>query len=52
MTFRRWVQEKWYEHLSELESYGETTKITPAIYFNTYKWWLKREYQSQVCGEK
>ena len=51
MTFRRWVQERWYCHLEELESYGERTKITPDVYFNTYKWWLKRQYKSEMLGK-
>lgn len=49
MNFRQWVQEKWYEHLAELESYGLRPQITPGQYFNTYKHWLRREYRYQQC---
>ena len=47
MNFRQWVQEKWYEHLAELEAYGLRPQITPVQYFNTYKHWLRREYRYQ-----
>ena len=52
MTFRRWVQEQWYRHLDELEQYRERTNITPATYFSTYKWWLRREYRAQMSNKK
>ena len=47
MNFRQWIQEKWYEHLAELEAYGFRPQITPVQYFNTYKHWLRREYRHQ-----
>lgn len=47
MRFRSWCQEKWYQHIDELESYGRQSTFTPQQYFNTYKYWLKREYQHQ-----
>ena len=46
--FRNWVQDKWYEHLEECESYGiPVAAESPSVYFTMYKWWLKREYLSE-----
>lgn len=47
MTFRRWLQERWYEHLTELESYGMPAQYDLKEYFAKYKYWLKREYRHQ-----
>lgn len=48
MNFRFWCREKWYEHLDELQLHGYTSvPYSQQEYFNRYKWWLKREYQSQ-----
>lgn len=47
MTFRTWCREKWYEHLAELESYGQTVPYDSTEYFGKYKYWLKREFQYQ-----
>lgn len=49
MTFRHWVQEKWYEHVEECRAWqGFEPTGTPKEYFNKYKYWLKREYQHQT----
>lgn len=48
MPFRQWLQEKWFEHREELESFGQTCEYDVKHYFNKYKYWLKREYQHQV----
>jgi hypothetical protein len=47
MTFRRWLHEKWLEHLAEVESYGQSVDYDIRVYFNKYKYWLKREYRHQ-----
>jgi hypothetical protein len=48
MTFRLWLQEKWYEHLDELQLLGQPIpKYDIKEYFNRYKYWLKREYRFQ-----
>ena len=47
MTFRAWCQEKWYEHCTELESYGQRVSYNSKEYFAKYKYWLKREYRFQ-----
>ena len=47
MSFRLWCQEKWYEHVNELESYGQSVPYTAKDYFAKYKYWLKREYRYQ-----
>lgn len=45
--FRKWLQDKWYEHLDELDSYGQKPDYDIKHYFNKYKYWLKREYKFQ-----
>lgn len=46
--FRRWLQNKWYEHLDELDAWKQTAPTGgPEKYFQTYKWWLKREFRFQ-----
>ena len=47
MSFRLWLQEKWFEHCDELAGYGQAINYTSQEYFNKYKYWLKREYQHQ-----
>ena len=47
MSFRLWLQEKWYEHCEELVGYGQAITYTSQEYFNKYKYWLKREYRHQ-----
>lgn len=45
-SFRMWLQEMWYKHLDELESYGERNpQYNSSTYFSMYKYWLKREYR-------
>ena len=45
-AFRLWVQEIWYKNCDERLTYGQDP-VTIKQYWNTYKWWLKREYQYQ-----
>lgn len=49
ITFRHWLQEKWYEHLDEVEAWGG---VVPDYklqdYFEKYRWWLRREYKHQT----
>ena len=48
MSFRDWVREKWYEHVEEVRTWeGVEPTATPQEYFNSYKFWLKREYRYQ-----
>lgn len=48
MTFRLWLQNKWFEHLDELDSLGlPQPDYDVKYYFNKYKYWLKREYRHQ-----
>jgi hypothetical protein len=47
MNFRHWLQEKWYEHIAELDSLGIRVDYDIKDYFNKYKWWLKLEYRFQ-----
>lgn len=45
-TFRQWLQEKWYEHLDELDSWNmKAPDYNLRQYFDRYRWWLKREYR-------
>jgi len=46
-SFRHWLQNKWYEHKDELESYGQDLPYSAKEYFARYKYWLKREYRYQ-----
>lgn len=45
--FRIWVQEMWYQHQDECETYHEQAK-SATVYWNSYKWWLKREFRFQT----
>lgn len=47
MSFRRWVQEMYYENQEELLGWSEIipTEYSLSVYFNRYKWWLRREYR-------
>lgn len=48
MTFRLWLQNKWYEHLDELDALGlAKPQYDIKHYFNKYKYWLKREYKHE-----
>ena len=49
MTFRLWLQERWYQHLQELEEWGQTAPAgyTVKQYLAKYRWWLRREYRFQ-----
>ena len=51
--FRAWLQEMWLQHLDELESYHlPSPAYSLAIYFRTYKYWLRREYRHQIYDAK
>lgn len=46
MTFACWLQEQWYCHVAEIESWtGRPPAYTPGDYFGKYKWWLGREWR-------
>lgn len=47
MTFRYWLREKWFEYLAECEAYREQPVLSVEVYFQKYKYWLKREYRHQ-----
>lgn len=48
MSFQRWLQLIWLEHIDEILSWtGHPPKYTAKDYFAKYKWWLRREYQFQ-----
>ena len=48
MNFRRWCQEKWYEHVDEMINLTSKPPVYhPSEYFANYKYWLKREYKFQ-----
>ena len=47
-SFRSWLQLKWIEHLDEYDNWNlPKPKYSSTNYFQTYKWWLKREYRHQ-----
>ena len=45
-SFRHWVNELWMENREERLLYGEDP-ATIKQYWDTYKYWLKREYKHQ-----
>ena len=45
-AFRLWVQRIWMENCDERLTVGEDP-VTIKQYWNTYKYWLKREYKHQ-----
>jgi hypothetical protein len=48
-AFRAWLQDMWYQHLDELDSYGLTKPdYTSAVYFQRFRWWLRAEYRRQL----
>ncbi len=51
MDFRLWLQEKYYAHKEECESWHTIPESTVKDYFNKYKWWLRREYRHQMQRE-
>jgi hypothetical protein len=52
MTFRHWLHEKWLEHLAEAEAYNQPVDYDIRVYFNKYKFWLKRIYRASQQGVK
>ena len=42
--FRMWVHNLWIENAEERLVYKENS-VTQQQYWNTYKWWIKREYR-------
>lgn len=44
--FRLWVQRIWMENCEERLTVGEDP-VTIKQYWNSYKYWLKREYRYQ-----
>jgi hypothetical protein len=45
-AFRLWVQRIWMDNCDERLTVGEDP-VTIIQYWNTYKYWLKREYRHQ-----
>jgi hypothetical protein len=45
-AFRLWVQRIWMENCDERLTVGQDP-VTINQYWNTYKYWLKQEYQHQ-----
>ena len=42
--FRMWVQNLWIENYEERLVYKQDP-VTQQQYWDTYKWWIKREYR-------
>jgi hypothetical protein len=49
-AFRLWVQRIWMENCEERLTVGQD-RVTMNQYWNTYKYWLKREYQHQKAQD-
>jgi hypothetical protein len=45
-AFRLWIQRIWMDNREERLTVGEDP-VTIQQYWNTYKYWLKREYRHQ-----
>jgi hypothetical protein len=45
-AFRLWVQRIWMDNREERLTVGQDP-VTISQYWNTYKYWLKREYRHQ-----
>jgi hypothetical protein len=45
-AFRHWVRELWMTNREERLLYGQDP-ATMKQYWDTYKWWIKREYKHQ-----
>jgi hypothetical protein len=45
-VFRHWVRELWMTNCDERLTYGQDP-ATIKQYWDTYKWWIKREYKHQ-----
>ncbi len=46
MKFRVWVQQKWFEHLAEIEAWNKFfPKYSQSEYIRKNKWWLKRQFR-------
>jgi hypothetical protein len=50
-AFRLWVQRIWMDNCDERLTVGEDP-VTINQYWNTYKYWLKREYQHQKAQDE
>ena len=48
MSFRQWLQQQRYAHCLEIEEWtGRLPEYPMSVYFQRYRWWLKREYHHQ-----
>ena len=45
--FRLWVQDFYFQNREERLVYNDTS-YTIQQYWDTYKWWLKREYRQHL----
>lgn len=45
--FRLWVQDFYFQNREERLIYNDTA-FTIQQYWDTYKWWLKREYRQHL----
>ena len=50
--FRAWLNQRWLEHKDEvLTVTGRVCDYDLGVYFNKYKWWLKRVYKETQRGQ-
>jgi len=48
VTFRMWLQEKWYEHQDELMMWEKRfPEYDSTYYFQRHKWMLRRMFQEE-----
>lgn len=46
--FRNWIHEIWLEYCQERENYRDYPILCEAEYFQSYKYWLKRQYLKNI----
>jgi hypothetical protein len=49
--FRNWVRNLWIENCEERLVYQQDP-VTQQQYWNTYKWWIKREYRHKLLQKE
>ena len=51
-SFRSWVTDKWFEHKDECSVWKTEPLRDSNVYFQKYKWWLKREFKHHLKIEQ
>lgn len=49
-AFRHWVQNIWFDYCEECRDWKENPESLK-LYWDKYKWWLKREFKHQYSDK-